>query len=313
MRAEFSGALTLLAALLGVAIGVGFVWPTNPVGAIAENLLPHLAAMLLLVGLGLLAMRYPWRSVLVLLAVGATTVGLAPAFLPGQLPGGSGNRIQVISFNILSSNADGGEAIARMLVQSPADLVFVQEALPLLPYLEYLDGAFPFRAGCGRGVKACDLMLLSRLPLSEPQFFSLGPLWSNRAVEAKVQVDGQTVRLVGVHLSKPYFDGFAAGEREILRQRLGSPDGMPLVLAGDFNAAGWTSGLRRLFNRGGLAPGRPEPSTWPVWAGPLGVPLDHIAAREAHILEVSPLPDAFGSNHRGLMADIEFDSAAAAP
>ena len=45
--------------------------------------------------------------------------------------------------------------------------------------------------------------------------------------------------------------------------------------------------------------------TWPVRAGMFGVPIDNIWTRAPLLIEqVAALPDAMGSNHRGLTASL---------
>ena len=76
-------------------------------------------------------------------------------------------------------------------------------------------------------------------------------------------------------------------------------------MAGDFNAAGWSDSIDRLAREERLIPGPYYPATWPVRAGMFGVPIDNIWTRAPLLIEqIAALPDAMGSNHRGLTANL---------
>ena len=54
-----------------------------------------------------------------------------------------------------------------------------------------------------------------------------------------------------------------------------------------------------------LVPPPVYPATWPVEAGALGVPIDNLLTRSGAVIEsIATLPDTFGSNHRGLRAQV---------
>jgi len=60
-----------------------------------------------------------------------------------------------------------------------------------------------------------------------------------------------------------------------------------------------------MVRRRDLAPGPAYPATWPVRSGPLGVPIDNLFARGPLVItDIAALPDAMGSNHRGIKAII---------
>src|SRR5690606_30148579 len=115
---------------------------------------------------------------------------------------------------------------------------------------------------------------------------------------------GQPVTVVGIHLSKPYFDNASLIEIQQLRRALAEIEG-PVILAGDFNAAPWSEPLDFLARDQGLAPPPSHPATWPVRAGMFGVPIDNMFTRgSAQIMEIEAGADSFGSNHRYLLARV---------
>jgi endonuclease/exonuclease/phosphatase (EEP) superfamily protein YafD len=111
------------------------------------------------------------------------------------------------------------------------------------------------------------------------------------------------VNLVAAHLVKPYFDSAAVAEAQELERILNRLDG-PLLLAGDFNAAPWSDTIEHLTRAANLLTGPSYPATWPVFLGPLGVPIDNVFTRQPLIIDDIDALDAMGSNHRGLVADI---------
>lgn len=79
----------------------------------------------------------------------------------------------------------------------------------------------------------------------------------------------------------------------------------PIILAGDFNSAPWVPFFSNILDHNKLRVGPDIPGTWPVWAGPLAIPLDNIAAQApAEVLSVRLIEDSAGSNHRGIVAEI---------
>ena len=56
---------------------------------------------------------------------------------------------RLMSFNILSNNYTNGEAIAKMIAASGADIVNVMESEPLRAHLPLLADVYPYHVGCG--------------------------------------------------------------------------------------------------------------------------------------------------------------------
>jgi endonuclease/exonuclease/phosphatase (EEP) superfamily protein YafD len=210
---------------------------------------------------------------------------------------------RLLSFNILSSNYENGEAIAQMIAASGADVVNIMEAEPLLAHLASLSRTYPYRIGCGVQVVDCDQLMLSKTPL-RGTVRTLGPIFDNRFILAETQIRGKTVNVAGIHTTKPYFDEFQTVE--LVRATLAITDTRgPLVLSGDFNASSLQPNIRAFLSWSGLDKAAWEPPTWPVELGMFGLPIDHIYVRAPlKIRSISNLPSALGSNHAGLIADL---------
>lgn len=213
-------------------------------------------------------------------------------------------KLRVLSFNVLGDNLENGATIADYVAQSGADIAYIMEAAPLAPYLDQLSTLYPYRIGCGQHTATCDLMLLSKYPLDEISVGNLSDLRKDRFVMARINVGQTSLHLAAAHLSKPYFDDYHAEELDELADALQPIEG-PLLLAGDFNAATIAPDMQNLLKRIGLTTTGWEPATWPVRAGPLGVPIDHIFIRAPLMAQkLTRIPSNFGSNHYGLIADL---------
>ena len=306
---ELRGAVTALAlvtcgVLVAVSVNLGV-----PGQALLQSIRFHIAAALLVLVLVLL-FTGTWRRALLFLVVFGASAGEGAYIVFQQQTGreiiGAETAkplLKLLSFNTLQSNTENGQRIADMVVASGADVVLLMEAGPVTPYFAKLLAAYPSIAGCD-GTQWCETMLLSKTPLAAVQVRSLSRVWSNRLITATTVIGGQTINLVAAHLVKPYFDEIADDEVRALAEVIHGLDG-PLVLAGDFNAAGWSDSIDRLARDERLIPGPAYPATWPVRAGMFGVPIDNIWTRAPLLIEqVAALPDAMGSNHRGLTASL---------
>jgi endonuclease/exonuclease/phosphatase (EEP) superfamily protein YafD len=211
---------------------------------------------------------------------------------------------RLLSFNILSSNYPNAEAIARMIAASGADVVNVMESEPLWAYLPELASNYPYHIGCGVKVMDCDQLMLSKTPLENGVIRSLGPIFDNRFIIAETVIRGQRINVAGIHTTKPYFDNFQT--MELIRAALALTDKEgPLVLSGDFNASTLAPNIREFLRWTDLHTASWEPATWPIELGPFGLAIDHVYVRAPlKFKSLNRLPDAHGSNHAGLVADI---------
>lgn len=209
---------------------------------------------------------------------------------------------RLMSFNIEFDNFENGERIADAILASGADVVDIMEAAPVFSQLPRLSQLYPYRIGCNAS-EACDTVVLSKRPFVRQEVHDLGELWKQRLVSVSIDFDGFPVDFLFPHLSKPYFDDFQADELEDLTTLMQSHLGA-LVVAGDFNSSILAPTIQHFLRGTGLTTDFPEPTTWPVSAGPFGISIDHVFARPPLIIRsTSRLEDSFGSNHYGLVSD----------
>ena len=317
MLRELRGAITALALVVSgvlVAVSVDLGLPGQ---ALLQSIRFHIAAGLLAAVLALF-FTGAWRRALLFVLVFGLSAGEGAAIVFEQqqrreIIGAATAKplFKMLSFNTLQTNLDNGRKIADYILASGADVVLLMEAGPVRPFIDELAQTYSSRAGCEDGVSRCETILFSKTPLADVRVRSMSPVWSNRLITATTVIGGVTINLVGAHLVKPYFDDFAEGEVYGLRQTIQALQG-PLVLAGDFNAAGWSDNIDRLAKAETLIPGPAYPATWPIRAGMLGVPIDNMWTRSPLLIaHISAMPDSLGSNHRGLIADISIAGEAA--
>ena len=210
---------------------------------------------------------------------------------------------QALSFNVLYSNREGASA-ARYIAESDADVVVLMEGRGIEAGFSAVAERYPYRVGCEPD-RYCDLAIMSRTPFVAQQKHELHALGRWRLFQASTVIDGQPVTIVALHMTKPYFDIMA--ELEIAQARSVIADiAGPVLLMGDFNAAAWSNDIAAFASALDLVPPPSYPSTWPVGFGGFGVPIDNMFTRgEALIRSIAPTPEAFGSNHLGLMATVD--------
>jgi endonuclease/exonuclease/phosphatase (EEP) superfamily protein YafD len=311
VSAELAGALTLAALLQTAFIALGYI-SENPAAVISSGLRPYGAAALVVVAI-LLALTRRWaRAALFGLAALAVLGHLVMALhrqhasWAAALDKAGSRALTVISLNVYNRNVEDPARVASALAASGADILVLTEATRIKPAMPELRKHFPHAAGCIELTQNCETVILSVHPTSESSVRSIGPIFPNRFVSAKVMVGAEIITVVAAHLTKPYFDNHGWMEMWRLIDLLNAIPG-PLLLAGDFNAAPWSPNIVTLLKHTELVPGPLPVATWPSVLGGFGLPIDHVFTRAPVVLDqLTPLADGLGSNHRGLLAKIRY-------
>ncbi|CCF20068.1 putative transmembrane exo/endo phosphatase protein [Pseudorhizobium banfieldiae] len=294
-----------LVILIAAARYVGDIWIFAAIGSLQL----HLAVTCILAAVAAFVLHRSLLPVLLLaasLALGLHALWMTREMVQQPLVGdnAAAPALRLMSFNILSKNRENAGAIRDLILASGADVVNVLEAMPLRGELDALSRIYPHRIGCGEMTKTCDLMVLSKTPLTSPSVHSLSTIFENRMILSDLSWQGRIVHLAAIHTTKPYFDDFQTLELTNAARRLDRIEG-PLLVAGDFNASSLAPNIRMFLRWTGLRTASWEPPTWPDWGGWLGVPIDHVYVRKPlHIRSLQRLPSSLGSNHYGLVADI---------
>lgn len=313
---EFRGLLTglsLVAAVILLAVSVDLGIYGQP---LLQSLRFHLGVLFLLLPIGLWLTGAPLRATMaagvVLWSLGQGGWMLvqqqqarAQASIPADSP-----TVGVLSFNVLGSNATP-DAATDYIRRTSADLISVMEASGLKSGFAALQDLYPYHIGCAPDA-GCDLAMMSKTPLENGKISKIGPFGRFRLITAETVVQGQRVTVVAMHLTKPYYDDASQEELWQIGKVLKKLSG-PLMLMGDFNAAAWSDQIARFAKSNQLTPPPTYPATWPVELGPLAIPIDNMFTRDgALITEIAATPEAFGSNHRGLLAKIALGGSAPA-
>ncbi|WEK05499.1 MAG: endonuclease/exonuclease/phosphatase family protein [Candidatus Devosia phytovorans] len=304
MRGLLTG-LALFAALALFAVSVNFGVPGQELlGTLRFHI--GFAALVLPVLLAVFGARL---RATVMLVITLASLGHSVAIVLGQQERRAAFEgreavasLDVLSFNVLGENARGQDA-ARYIAESGADVVVLMEARGVQPFMGELDAVYPYRVGCETA--ACDLAILSKFPIADSHRFTFDVIARQRLTQVSLTLaDGRMLTVVGAHVTKPYFDDIAEADLMEVASLLEGIEG-PLVLAGDFNAAAWSYRMAFFVAETGLVPPPHYPGTWPVELGPLAAPIDNIFTRgDAMVDYILATPEAYGSNHLGLMAKI---------
>lgn len=219
-----------------------------------------------------------------------------------EVPAGAPS-FKLMSINVLFNNWEGADAVADSIIASGADVVYLLEAQPMRPRLERLEKSYPHRVGCGIATETCDLIILSKHPLSNASYMDLSDLRHHRFATVEMQLGDRIVHLAAVHLTKPYYDDYHTDElllaKAILRKLRSD-----FVIAGDFNSASIAPDMQHFLRAMSLRTGEREPATWPDFAGAWGIPIDHIFATPGYRVKNLQSVEPHGSNHLGLVADV---------
>jgi endonuclease/exonuclease/phosphatase (EEP) superfamily protein YafD len=308
VKAEFRGALATFAALAIIVLGIASFGPEftplEPLGALRF----HIAAATLVFCPMLWFLGANWRALLVLCFVVASVTAGGWVVLQQQklrlnagAPAGD-HAFRVLSFNVRATS-EQGQNIADYVIELKPDLAVIVESQGIERALDRLAKEFPYRVGCNDSAR-CDVSVMSRTPLIEAKVYSLAPFQGETLVTARTLIDGRSVAIVAVHLSKPYFDGASVAELWQITNVLRGIKGSVLV-AGDFNTTTWAAEIVRFLHENGLVPAPQLPATWPVRLGALGLPIDNRVTRGGLLIEdIYATEENFGSTHRGLVARI---------
>lgn len=274
-------------------------------------------------GLGLTAMfavaasLRRWRLTVTLVPPLLLTLGpVATQYLPKRTAPITGNALTFMSLNLAKGNQDVAAVVAAIESADP-DILALQEFTPrwhaaLAPRLV---AGYP-HAFISQGRGARGQALYSRVPFvgspCDDVAFALDGVPQQRAI---VRIDGRDVVLYNVHLLHPSRPTRCARRRLQFAALLMAVDAeeLPVIVAGDFNAASGTPYTDALADRGFVdahdLSGHGRGSTWPAyqaWALLPGIRIDHVFLSRDLTSRASFTAHPVGSDHRPVIAEIGF-------
>ena len=265
------------------------------------------AALLPIAALALAGARRLAAGCLALCLLSGGALAVQQAVVAAPLAPAAPTDLRLLWFNADFRNDAPPDRILDAIRDSGADLAMLAESTQLGPHLDALADVYLDRAGC---VATCEVLVLSRHPLQDPQIITPGIAWDERMAVFDLTLPGHLpVTFVALHMTKPWFYGIIDQEIDTVEAVLPQHPG-PMVLAGDLNSAPWSLRLRWLRDLAGLR-GTPLPvPTWPAPAGALGLPIDHVLVRGGpRVVSIAPWGTELKSDHRGLLAGLSLPTA----
>ena len=251
-------------------------------------------------------------------------VSLAPLWIAPSPRPEDGPVVRLITFNVWTSNRQH-ESVIDWLLEQDADVLVLQElnrewfaALESgLTGYRSLDASAIREDNFGMSVYVRDDMDASA------QVVYLdgvgGPAYGAEAgfrfgvpsMDAELNIDGRSVRLLAVHTLPPVsatYDQLRRRQLKAAGQLVSSLVG-PNLIAGDLNATRWSAPLRQLLRATDLrdsAEGFGVQGTWPTglwWTGM--IMIDHVLASPEFDVVSRRVGPAMGSDHRRGVVDLK--------
>lgn len=320
LRSAFvSGAVFCLTCAVVLPAASLLFWPDKGILGLFRLLLEGVLPYLLLLGLGLsLWLAFLGRRILAIGFACVAAIGVAlpimsvtqriqpPPLNARQTTGEIAQPLDVIWINLLFENLQPPAYLARALINSGADLIVVAEAEPLRDMRALLAETYPHQLGCA--AKACNLLVLSRLPFETGAKIQKT---SRPETITRFQLAGHAPDIIATHLVKPWYAGFISVDEWYLETytEAAQTTGRPIFVMGDFNTPPWGKLLQTYLQTYDLHWSTWPVATWPVVAADAGIAIDHmLVGHGAWLQNQRPFGVSLGSNHRGLRADLHWSA-----
>lgn len=309
-----------LPALIALALVAGFLGAWHPAFDSFAHFRAHLAVLLALAGLPGLFIGY-WKEAIAAVALGVAALSTTAVDMP--VPGFGASVAEprpddvaiyrLMQLNLLYNNPEPEKALSEIGRVQP-DIVTLEEVSATWgERLKLLAPTYPYSVICPAGRRVGGVAIFSRRPFTfgtEPVCLLRGSL-----AIASVDLGGRTLDVAAVHLAWPWPRPQAQEVAELEAELARLADNA--LLAGDFNAVGWSQTLKRVAAAGRLTPVPPVGPTWLAYQFPLafrayvGLPIDHVLSKgNVHIHAARTGGDA-GSDHAPVI--VEFSLSGSAP
>ena len=306
------------AVAISIPLVLGFLNRLHPAFDSLSHFRLHLAALLALVALLLLATRLRLEALFTLaLAAGAffATPGTYANMLLESSAGAANAPADTATYRLLHLNArfdnSEPEKFLSLIARIRPDVVTINEVSALWrERLGALSAAYPHRIVCDSLGFVGGVAILSRRPFavgSEPECIDGGTL-----AIARVDFGGSPVDIAALHLYWPWpFE--QPGQVSRISGRLAElPDAA--LLAGDFNAARWSETFREIASAGRMRDAGPVGPSWMPRLFPdamrrtAGIGLDHVlAGTDIDVIRLERSDDA-GSDHLPVVTEFSVRS-----
>lgn len=268
---------------------------------------PHITLLAaLLLGLSVVQRQWIGASLLLLLVLAAALIMLrSEQHLARAQDCGDDATLRVTTFNVYRKNGDP-HALANVVASRDPDVLVLQELTgDLVRQLADVSDEYPHQLVA----EPPSVAILSRLPFEDAHVIDVPGAPAERGVlSVRVSNRGETITIFSLHATGPGTPGgFRTRDAQFdrVRELVTAADG-PVIVAGDLNATIFSRPFHALLNDAGLRTaisGRREAPTWPDWARPFGIRIDHVLVNGLDVCSVAVGP-ASGSDHRPVTADL---------
>lgn len=272
--------------------------------------------LLLLVIVGLAAVRRRWKLALVALPPMLFTVGPAALqFVPNSIEANVPPRFRVMTANLLMVNTDTAGIIGEVQAAKP-DVLFLQEYTAGWndAFQKAIGAEYPYSSVVMRD-DSFGIAIYSRTPFAAEvdQRYPLGRAGVEQ-MRAEIDLGGKRIALYNVHLLPPRTLVYASDHRLQIADLVDTlkKEKLPYIVCGDFNfpdlspqqSALKRAGAREAHQLAGYGRG----ATWPVnsvfrYIMP-GIRIDHVYLGPQLTATRCETGEGRGSDHRPVVVDV---------
>lgn len=242
-------------------------------------------------------------------AAALTTWETGKLFLPVEQSAAGQTKIRVMSFNVLAVSEDYEATIEEIKKHEPDIVAVLEYANMWHVAMNELNETYPHQHRDPRW-HGYGIAIFSKLPLENAESIPLTEAQiDNPSASVIVRVDDQLVRIMAVHVMSPINQNRLRLRNEQFAEiaDLVNANSVPTILVGDMNCTTSSSFLTDLIEKAALRDSRQGlgvfPS-WPSFAGPLAVPIDHVLVSETIHVHNRFLGNSCGSDHCPVVVDV---------
>lgn len=227
----------------------------------------------------------------------------------GPAPVGSGPTARAMSANVYWLNHEYERVIELVKREQPDFVLFLEVTPEWREALEALSAEYPYATKADR-MGTSGMELISRRPLANVEVKNIG---GAPAIVAEVEIDGQTLTLIGAHPASPgtamHFD--VRNQQYASLARIARRQQGPVMLLGDLNSTSWSPFFQQLLSDAGLRDSRRGfgvEGSWPGLPLPLRIPIDHCLTSPEISIWNRQVGPKIGSDHRPIVIDFSLQS-----
>ena len=274
------------------------------------NFRAYILGMLVPCGLILWSVGKRKRALMYGAATLWSCIGVLTPILPSFSQPPPGNEIvKIMSFNVLGENHEIDHVVERIHQHDPDVVTILEYANHWPPGLEKLNDDYPYRLTEPRW-HGFGIAIFSKRPIKSPNVTLITrDVTDNPLSTVVIEVDGQPIRLAGLHLLSPMNRRrlkIRNRQLEEIADVLNRED-LPTIVMGDFNCTPWSPFLRDFLKATDLRDSRQGfgyQASWNADKSFLMIPIDHaFVSPEIHV-HSRQLGEFAGSDHYPLIFEI---------